>query len=247
MTPTDVLKWKSHIEKRGRGITEVSQKIASRAYLSTLFSAAANNPDKMPQPSAATVKKLASELSMTIGALMGEDPIVVLNPSPGYDRALDREASRIYADLINLVHTRMTQNGHRPSVEDVLIWWRSTNGRLSDSGGIGEAFDLIEVPDNETNKVRPHRVGERSMAGTFFEEDRTARLQRVVDNMSQEGQATLAASYREASLEHKPVFSGPLSLMVSAADICEINYLRLQLPVTATNGSPFIASYCFSI
>lgn len=249
MTPTEVLRWKDFIEERERGIAELSEKIASRAYLSTLFSAAKKTPEKMPQPSAKIVKKLALELNIPIGVMMGEEPHITLAPSPGYQRELYRESSRIYSDVLNMVHTRMSERGHRPGVEDVLGWWRRTDGRLSDSGNIGEAFDLIEIPHSDSQKVTPHRVGENSMAGTFFKEDRRARLQKVVDTMSEQGQASLATSYRAASLSQGPIFSQPLSLLIAPTDneAFEINYLRMQLCVTSSDGTPFIASYCFPI
>lgn len=249
MTPTEVLRWKDFIVERQRGVAELSEKIASRAYLSTLFGAAAKTPDKMPQPSAKIVKRLAKELNIPIGILMGEEPLVKLEPSPGYESELYQQSKRIYSDVLHLVHARMANRGHRPGVEDILAWWRSTDGRLSDSGTIGEAFDLIEIPHSDSSKVTPHRVGKNSMAGTFFEEDRTARLQKVVDTMSEQGQASLAASYRAASIARGPVFSQPLSLLVAATDneALEINYLRMQLCVTSSNGTPFVASYCFPI
>lgn len=250
MRPEVVLSWRERLQAQGHDITEASTHIGkSRAYLSGLFSAAAQNPSKMPQPSAQTVLKLSELLGAPVGDLMGEEPSVKVSPAPGYHRELYEQSSRIFGDVLNMVHLMMAAKGVRPGVEDVLSWWRSTGGRLTDSGKLAESFDLIEIPTAEARSVKPHRVGKTSLATQVFGERSTARLKRLVDSLEEESQIALANSYRHASQAGFPVFSTPMVMSIDrpSMGIVDVRYIRLQMRVESSDGTPFIASYCFPI
>ncbi len=250
MDPKIVLSWEAMIKGAGLNITTISTELKSRGYLSLLFGRARNDPGNMPKPSGEFILALADRLGRPVGDLMGRSAQIRAHPYPGYDQEVHKQTSRVFSDVLNLLHGMAAARGFRPTVEDVVGWWRSTNGRLAECGQIEESFDLVEVPSNDARTVHPHRVGGMSLAAETLGAASVDRLANLVQSMTAESQLDLVASYRSASACKNPVFSEPMSVAIDLPDHdtpLDVEYISLKLPVAAPDGTPFIVSYCFPI
>lgn len=242
-----VLRWEKRILDAGLRVTNISNQIGSRSYLPTLFSKAKNTPNQVPEPSVIVVSKLGKILGLSIDEMMQVKERVSVSTDPSYKQALGTHAQKIVDDLGREISRRQHASLGRPSVEDVLNWWRQNDGRLEACDQIKESFDLIEVPKGDDSKIHAQHVGQMSLAALHLGASRD-RLTRLLDLLPQGENQSMVVSYRRAARLNRPTFSEPLRMSVQSIpdDIAlDAEYIRMQLPVTAPNKSKLIVSYCF--
>ncbi|CUH66844.1 hypothetical protein TG4357_02673 [Thalassovita gelatinovora] len=246
-----VLRWEHLVKQSGRSARAVSTAIGCNpTYLGQQFAKAKNAPQTLSDPSVTVALALARELDRSVEDLMGVLPDVEATPANGYRDELHRQSGKVISDLMNTVNRRMEAYSNRPTLEDVIGWWRSTSGKLVGASKIEEAFDLINVPSFESETVIPERVGAMSLAAETLHGPSVDRLTKLVQSLPKSDQSNLASTYRKAALSRNPVFSEPLQIDIfSPQNEYEqtVEYIRLLLPIEASAGTRFILNYCFRI
>lgn len=225
------------VKASGLHRSEISEKIGQeQSYISGLLRTGR-------EPGATTMRRLALLFGVTSDFLLGfDDEISVVAQT-----TTDRYAARLLSDITAAAARLTAANGQRLNFNQILEWWRSSGKTISGSSEIEEQFDLIEVPQQSDDYVKPAKVGKLSMAGTRVGHS-TDSLQRVVWAMPEHMRRRLVASYHDASIRGENYQITPHHMVLEVPEIkavIPLSYDRLLLPVTSGDGRRFIISHCY--
>lgn len=163
---------------------------------------------------------------------------------PRKDSDSDRIAANLMSEVMAVTLHQMAAIGQRPSVDDVVSWWRREDGALNDFDMLAPICDLYEVPDPSDVATKPAQMGPRSLAAESFVVDSVEQLRVVAQKLPEDFRANLVGSYTRA--KENPVMSLERIDYEAEAQIGPkfgFDYTRVLLPVKATSGQQFIMNY----
>lgn len=250
MTLEMVEHWRSLIATSGRDLGPLSKSIGKdRSYLSGVLSGRTSDPGVF------TSMKLASELGISFEKLMGREDTLTLEPDPGYQKEVNKQASRVLSDVMRVARQKLYfedeffKRTPNDSILPLLLrWWHEQNGLLLGHEQLQEHFDLIRSPALSDKIVEPYEVGGKSLAARKLGTNSTEALRRLVETFDDDARRDLVQSYYEVSSTGKPSLSAPIRVSIPLAELpapVNVEYFRLQLPVASPRGDKFVLSYCF--
>lgn len=249
ITPELISHWRSLCTAEGTPLTRLSIDIGKdRTYLPQLLSQKGTQKRKS-EPSVFTMMRLAARLRIPFDHLMMADCKLTISNSPGYSEEIHRQSARLLNDVTEAAKNMLILNGSRPSIDDIIGWWHSSNGRLDGCGQIEETFDLIHVPRGGAETVTPYRVGSESLAAQKLGTNAPERLGMLVETFDDEARKELVVNYQAAARAKDPL------IKIRTANICtrdgahveRVEYFRLNLPVVAADNTPFILNFCTTL
>lgn len=244
------LHWEQLIGGSGRSVRDVSRSIGlNPTYLGQQISKARNGLPTST-PSVTAVMALAAEFHCSVEEIMDATTVIDALPMAHAPTELESQGAKVIGQMMRAVNRRMAIGRYKPSVEDILTWWRANDGKLIGTDQIQDACALVEVPTKDCNTITPHSIGRKSLASEVMGGHSIERLTSVIRDMPVGDQKKLAQYYRQAAISKIPVISGPLEINIDFPEDGihkQVSYIRLLLPIEAPNGSPFLLSYCFRI
>lgn len=252
LTKSQIANWETLILDSGRTKGDLSRAVGKdRSYLPKVLT------PNGPEPSVLTAIKVANEIGVSLERLMCLGGAMTIDPDPSYQRALHEQASHVLSDVMRVAHRRLNAQFEsdrslqgRDFLSVLLRWWNEQGGKLLEHEAIQEKFDLIAVPSPTDETVTPVRVGAESIAASALGTNEVDALRQLVLTFTQEDQRELARGYLEASKTMQPRLSAPIKATLPSKVGDEprvVEYFRLQLPVTSSDNSMFILSYCFPV
>ncbi|WP_136440342.1 helix-turn-helix domain-containing protein [Pacificoceanicola onchidii] len=221
----------------GLGKSFISESVGQeKSYLSGLLRTGR-------EPGASTLHRMAKLFGVSTDFLLGFDDELKVSAK----ETTDQYAARLLSDITSAAARLAAANGQRLNFNQILEWWRTSDRKISGCSDVEEQFDLIEVPAQCDDYVKPHKVGKLSMAGTRVGHTADS-LQRVVWAMPEGMRRQLVASYYDASIQGENYKITPHHMVLEVPEIeatIPLCYDRLLLPVSAGDGRKFIISHCY--
>ncbi|WP_406646920.1 hypothetical protein QEZ52_00440 [Aliisedimentitalea scapharcae] len=153
-------------------------------------------------------------------------------------------ADSIAQEVWGIVVNKLTQGTDRPTGRDLMLWWKSNNGRLEASDAFAECFDLYYEPKGETREIRALSLGQRSLAAVSLGVHSPEVLRNTLAPLGTEFAHRILLSHSQSIQE------GPISTL-ETLDVAHpnglnritIEYIRTLLPVTAPDGTSCVLNY----
>jgi hypothetical protein len=153
-----------------------------------------------PMPGALAMARLAATYNVSTDYLLGlTDQISPI--SREYPQELSGMVQRMADDLSFLATRRVVLNGQKPTVNDILAWWRDTGGEVGRGSPMEEQVDVIEIPKHGAQTVKPLRLGAQSLAAQVLMSTDPNKLVRVVDGFDATTRADLVRAYATIDIE----------------------------------------------
>lgn len=213
---------------------ELSEAIGKKpGYISDLFR---NNRD----PGASVFLEICRVLGVSADHAGGLMPKMSMVAREGSES--DRIAARLMSEVMAITLHQMSAIGRRPSVDDVVSWWRREDGLLNDFDHLAPICDLYELPEATDTATTPAVVGANSLAAESFQVTSVDQLRSIVRSMPAEYRANLVGSYSRA--RETPVMSlERIDYNGTQGPRFGFDYARVLLPVTSKSGQRFIMNY----
>ena len=220
--------------KSGLTKQELSEAIGTKpGYISDLFR---NRRD----PGASVFLEICRVLGISADHAGGLMPKISMVSREGSES--DRIAAQLMSEVMAITLHQMSAVGRRPSVDDIITWWRRESGILNDFDHIAPIVDLYELPDPTDTATRPAKVGQQSLAAESFSVSSVEQLRSIVRSMPEDFRSNLVGSYSRA--RDKPVLSlERIDYNGETAPAFGFDYARVLLPVTSASGQRFIMNY----
>lgn len=245
MTPEARRRISGLAQASGRSLSELSVAIGKdRTFLSVLLGGKRNT-----DPGVSAMMRLADELGVPLDYLLCRDNRFSVLANETAD-TVERHAVRLMNEVMQETQRRLAYAAQRPTIDDILQWWRANGGMLCSSAALDPYFDLINVPDQSDQVVVPHKVGPESLASIALKSHEPDRLLKLVEQMSSPARQQLVASYYAASTSPDRFEIALHQINISLNEVGEaftVDYFRLLLPVKAGDGKSYVLSFCTAL
>ena len=213
---------------------ELSEAIGKKpGYISDLFR---NRRD----PGASVFLEICRVLSISADHAGGLMPKMSMVSRGGSDS--DRIAAQLMSEVMAISLHQMAAIGKRPSVDDIVSWWRREAGVLSDFDHIAPMCDLYEVPAASDSATVPAKIGANSLAAESFSVSTVEELRSIIRKLPIDFRSNLVGSYSRA--KDSPLMSlERIDYDAQAGPAFGFHYTRVLLPVTSQKGQRFILNY----
>ncbi len=154
----------------------------------------------------------------------------------------DRIAAKLMSEVMAVTLHQMAAVGRRPSVDDIVSWWRREDGKLNDFDHLSPMCDLYEVPKPTDTSTNPAVMGPQSLAAESFAVNDVEQLRNIARSLPADFRSNLVGSYYKA--RETPVISlERIDYAKDAGPKFGFDYTRVLLPVSDTRGNEFILHY----
>ena len=222
------------------GSTEKAAKAGGRSqhYLEMVLA-------EKTEPGFFFVAQLAQELGISMNYLAGatNEPFDITSLMPG--EGMDAAALGFFDQISSKLRGAALKRGGEPTFHDVLELWHQHDKSLAAYDTFIEWFDIYEVPPDISEGIQLERMGANSLAARTLGDANLSNMQYALDHVADAGlKNSLLMAYREAGLG-KPILTEEV-LNVHTPDSdqkIELEYLRLLIRVTDSNGCARILNY----
>ncbi len=182
-----------------------------------------------------TIERLCHAAGVSLEAFRSNRAeIGLIAPAPS--AALHRRAAAAYSQALRDVQDEMLHMGGDIRVDDVLNWLHRNDGRLEDFDALRERVDLFYPVTREDRIMRPHRVGQRSLAARFFNIGDTSEYLQIVSGFSHDViDSSLAAHWHVRRTQRYSVEDVEISVDVNGQNV-QGAYRRIMAPVETRSG-----------
>lgn len=217
---------------------ELSARIGQgEKYISNLL-------NRKNDPGHAVVLKICQVLNTTPNALSGLDDSLSISGTGSHAMAVSRLASTLVDQATNEARAALDVGIKPPSIDDLLNWWYSHQGRLEGTEAIRSSIAIFNAPTSHSEFIDPVTLGENSLAAKSFNTTNTDELRRIISNFSPKMNQRLLISQRDTA-------KGQPLLTIEEIDVgiphlrkrIRFHYKRLLLPVFNNSGDPLILNF----
>ncbi len=228
----DVLQ--KELQKSGKTKQELSEAIGKKpGYISDLIR---NRRD----PGASVFLEICRELGISADHTGGLMPKLSMIPRANSES--DRIAAKLMSEVMAVTLHQMSAIGQRPSVDDIVAWWRREAGVLNDFDHIAPICDLYELPDSSDAATKPVHMGPRSLAAESFIVSSVDELRSIARGLPPDFRQNLVGTYTRA--KETPIMSlERIDYDGGTGPKFGFDYTRALLPVTSKDGQKFIMNY----
>lgn len=153
-----------------------------------------------------------------------------------------RIAAKLMSEVMSVTLHQMSAIGQRPSVDDVVAWWRRESGVLNDFDRLAPICDLYVLPDPGDSATKPAVMVPHSLAAESFIVSSVQELRAIARGLPADFRANLVGSYTKA--KETPVMSlERIDYEGKTGPAFGFDYTRVLLPVTAKDGQRFVMNY----
>lgn len=222
------------LKRSGMTRQQLSEAIGKRpGYISDLFR-------HRRDPGASVFIDVCRVLGLSADEAAGLLP--KLSMVPRADKESDRIAAKLMSEVFSVSLRQMAATGGRPSVDDVVAWWRRENGLLNDFDHLRPIVDLYEIPDAADLATKPAAMGQGSLAAGSFVITDLDELRSIARNLPADFRSRLVGSYTQA--KERPVLSlERIDYDSDGGPKFGFDYTRALLPVQTSDGRHFILNY----
>lgn len=104
---------------------------------------------------------------------------------------------KMYAELWSAVRKKCLISDFRPTVDDVLHWWRDTGGVVGRGDDIEHYMDVVQMPTADTQMIRPVTMGPRSLASRKYNTTDPQYFTKQLESWPQHVHDVIVNGYRE--------------------------------------------------
>jgi hypothetical protein len=137
-----------------------------------------------------------------------------------------------------------SQKGARVTLKGFLDWWAINSGRLENFDQISESVDLFQVPNSDSNQIRPLQIGRNSLATKHFDLEETEHLTQTLEGFTSETNNKLIQAHLEAFNRGEPVITHPfLDETLRDGQRFARRYRRVMAPIYLPKGKTLLVNY----
>jgi hypothetical protein len=137
-----------------------------------------------------------------------------------------------------------SQKGARVTLKGFLDWWAINSGRLENFDQISESVDLFQVPNSDSNQIRPLQIGRNSLATKHFDLEETQHLTQTLEGFTSETNNKLIQAHLEAFNRGEPVITHPfLDETLRDGQRFARRYRRVMAPIYLPKGKTLLVNY----
>ncbi len=158
---------------------------------------------------------------------------------------IDRQSAQLLNAVFQAAHKKMVGLGERPSIDTIMAWWQESGGRLEGSDQLKPHIDLVSVPGANQSIPDVMHVGAKSLTSQALKSHDSQRLTAFLRTLNDSDQDELRRSVTTVSYTKSGMVTPQTRIVDMPGMACpiEISFIRLMLPVTDMQNTPYVLNF----
>ncbi|WP_372886136.1 helix-turn-helix domain-containing protein [Shimia sp.] len=158
---------------------------------------------------------------------------------------IDRQSSQLLNAVFQAAHKKMVGLGERPSIDTIMAWWQESGGRFEDCDRLTPHIDVVSVPGADQRLPEVRHMGAMSLSAQTLKSRDSERLASFMRTLNEADQEELRRCVTTVSYTKTGLVTPQTRIVDMPGMACpvEISFIRLMLPITDANNTPYVLNF----
>lgn len=152
---------------------------------------------------------------------------------------LHQRAAAAYTAALHSEQIEMMREGYNIGTDEVLNWLATQGGVLSNFDALRERVDLFHPVESDDNMMRPHRIGQESLATRFFKLEGEDHYVKTVGSFNRKIINDVMLAHLGANKLRYSITDQDIDVRIGDEQLVQ-SYRRIIAPVKDLNGQKYM-------